>query len=313
MRNLICLVFVLFYLVLTPVSNAQNKMEGRISLSGAFALYPMAVKWADEFKKLNPKVKIDISAGGAGKGITDVLNNMVDIGMVSRDIYPEEMKKGAIPVAVCRDAVVAVINNLNPSVNEILHKGLSLETAEGIWITGRYKTWNQIYNSKSYAPIHVYTRSDACGAAEIWSKYFKAKQEDLLGSAVFGDPGLALAIRKDPVGIGFNNICYAYDFVTRHPFKGIRVVPLDLNKNGQIDPEEDFYDSLDQLIRAIGEGKYPAPPARELYFVVSGKQKNKAATEFLKWILTEGQKYVNESGCINLSEERLTAELKKIN
>jgi len=56
----------------------QSKLEGRLSLSGAFALYPMAVKWAEEFKKANPAVKIDISAGGAGKGMTDVLNNMVD-------------------------------------------------------------------------------------------------------------------------------------------------------------------------------------------------------------------------------------------
>ena len=63
---------------------SQGKLEGRLSFSGAFALYPMAVKWSEEFKKVHPDVKIDISAGGAGKGMTDVLNNMVDIGMVSR-------------------------------------------------------------------------------------------------------------------------------------------------------------------------------------------------------------------------------------
>jgi phosphate transport system substrate-binding protein len=288
-------------------------MEGRISLSGAFALYPMAVKWAEEFKKINPRVKIDISAGGAGKGMTDVLNNMVDIGMVSRDISPEELKKGALPIAVCRDAVVGVVNSLNPAINEIMNKGLTAEKAGGIWFNGTFKFWNQLYAIKSAAPIHAYTRSDACGAAEIWSKFFKAKQEDLLGSAVYGDPGLALAIRKDPVGIGFNNICYAYDFVTRKPFKGIQVIPLDLNKNGKIDPDENFYDTLDQLIRAIAEGKYPSPPSRELFFVVHTQPKNKTAAAFLKWILTTGQKFVAESGCINLSEQQLAEQLKKIN
>ena len=30
-----------------------DELEGRISLSGAFALYPLAVKWAEEFKKLH--------------------------------------------------------------------------------------------------------------------------------------------------------------------------------------------------------------------------------------------------------------------
>ena len=48
----------------------QKKLEGRLSFSGAFALYPMAVKWAEEFKKINPGVKIDVSAGGACSGFT---------------------------------------------------------------------------------------------------------------------------------------------------------------------------------------------------------------------------------------------------
>jgi len=43
----------------------------------------MASKWAEEYTKLYPNIKIDISAGGAGKGITDVLSGMVDIAMVS--------------------------------------------------------------------------------------------------------------------------------------------------------------------------------------------------------------------------------------
>ena len=30
--------------------------------------------------------------------------------------------------------------------------------------------------------LHVYTRSDACGAAETWAVFLGKKQEDLLGS-----------------------------------------------------------------------------------------------------------------------------------
>src|SRR3954466_3461557 len=85
-------------------------IEGTISLSGAFALYPIAVKWGEEFKKLHPNVRFDISAGGAGKGISDAISGLVDLGAVSRDIYPEEIKKGAFPIAVTKDAVVATVN-----------------------------------------------------------------------------------------------------------------------------------------------------------------------------------------------------------
>jgi phosphate transport system substrate-binding protein len=295
-----------------PKSYSQEKKSGQISISGAFALYPMVIRWADEYKKINPGVRFDISAGGAGKGISDALNGMVEIGMVSREIYPEEIKKGAFPIAVTKDAVVAVVSELNPSINDILSKGLKKDAANNIWITGRYTTWAQAFGAKA-APIHVYTRSDACGAAEMWAKFFGKKQEDLLGVGVFGDPGLAQAVKKDPLGIGYNNIGYAYDATTRKQIKGLRVVPIDLNNNGKIDSDEDFYTSMDNLINAIASGKYPSPPSRELYFVMKGSPRNnKVVTDFIRWVLSDGQKYVNDAGYISLSKERIETELKKL-
>ena len=156
----------------------------------------MTVKWAEEFRKINPDVRIDISAGGAGKGIADALSGMVEIGMVSREIYPEEIKKGAFPVAVTKDAVVAVMSESNPAINDILSKGLKKDAGNNIWITGKIHIMGTGFNIKSSSPIHIYTRSDACGAAEMWAKYFGKKQEDLLGVGVFGDPGLAQAVKK---------------------------------------------------------------------------------------------------------------------
>jgi phosphate transport system substrate-binding protein len=307
------LIIILFSLLTVPKSYSQEKKSGQISISGAFALYPMVIRWADEYKKINPGVRFDISAGGAGKGISDALNGMVEIGMVSREIYPEELKNGAFPIAVTKDAVVAVINESNPSLNEIMIKGLKKDAANNIWITGRYTTWAQAFGAKSASPIHIYTRSDACGAAEMWAKFFGKKQEDLLGVGVFGDPGLAQAVKKDPLGIGYNNIGYAYDATTRKQIKGLRVVPIDLNNNGKIDSDEDFYTSMDDLIGAIASGKYPSPPARELYFVMKGSPKNnKILTEFIRWVLSDGQKFVKEAGYISLPKERIELEQKKL-
>lgn len=292
---------------------AQDKLSGQISISGAFALYPMTVKWAEEFRKIHPGVRIDISAGGAGKGIADALSSMVEIGMVSREIYPEELKKGAFPIAVTRDAVVAVMSEQNPALKDILAKGLRKDAGNNLWISGKYKSWSQAFSVKSGAPVHVYTRSDACGAAEMWAKYFGKKQEDLLGVGVFGDPGLAQAVKKDPLGIGFNNIGYAYDATTKKQVKGLRVIPLDLNNNGKIDPDENFYESMNDLITAIASGKYPSPPARDLFFVMKGNPKNnKVLTEFIRWVLTDGQKFVHEAGYIALTKDKIAIEQKKI-
>jgi phosphate transport system substrate-binding protein len=316
MTKKICMGFlvilVLFFGIKQKPAISQESLKGTITLSGAWALYPMAVRWAEEFRKIYPDVRIDLSAGGAGKGITDALNDMVDLGMVSREIYKEELNKGAYPIAVTKDAVVPVINASNPSLNTILSKGLKKDAGNNIWITGMYKTWAQAFGIKGTTPVHVYTRSDACGAAEVWAKYFGKKQEDLLGSGVYGDPGLALAVKKDPLGIGFNNIGYAYDNKTKKQLSGIRVLPIDLNNDSKITPDEDFYDSMDDLITAIATGKYPSPPARDLYLVSHGKPQKELVIKFLNWVLTEGQKYVNESGYITLSKEKIAGELKRI-
>ncbi len=298
----------------TPNSNKPIPAgpEGTISISGAFALYPMMVKWASEFKKLHPNVKIDVSAGGAGKGMTDVLSKMVDIAMVSRDVYPAEIKKGAFPIAVTKDAVVPVISATNPALKEILAKGIKKDVAMNIWITGKFTTWGQALALKNKYPIHVYTRSDACGAAEVWAKYLGKKQEDLNGTGVFGDPGLAMTVKKDPLGIGYNNIGYAYDAKTKKPNPGICVLPIDLNGNGKIDADENFYGSLDNLVNAILTGKYPSPPARDLLIVTNKKPANPIVVEFIKWILKDGQKYVHESGYVSLSKEKIEVELNKL-
>lgn len=316
MRKIFIYVFVsaIFGATLSKQTFAQTKdeLKGNISISGAFALYPLTVKWAEEFRKIHPAVKFDISAGGAGKGMTDALAKMVDIGLVSREINPEEAKKGAFGIAVAKDAVVPTVSAKNPVINDILTNGLDRESAVNIFVSGKAKTWGQALGTNSKIPIRIYTRSDACGAGETWAKYLGKKQEDLLGVGVFGDPGLAQAVTKDVQGIGYNNIGYAYDAKTKQLNPGIKVVPLDINNNGKIDPDEKFYDTMDQIVNAIASGKYPSPPARDLYFVTSGKPVKKELAEFIRWALTDGQKYVLENGYINLSKEKLDAGLAKI-
>lgn len=289
-----------------------NGLKGEISISGAFALYPLVVKWADEFKQENPGVRIDISAGGAGKGMTDVLANMVDLGMVSREIYDSEIQKGAFPIGVAIDAVVPTLNEKNPLINELLQKGLTLEMAQEFWLKEKNWTWEQFLGRQGNTSARVYTRSDACGAAETFAAWMGAKQEDLTGTAVFGDPGLAQAVQNDVLGVGFNNLSYAYDEKSRKPNKGLVIFPIDVNGNGQVDPEEAFYDTKDNIIKAIAEGKYPSPPARELYLVSKGKPQKPEVLAFLEYILTKGQELNIPLGYIDINQDNLNASLKKL-
>jgi len=67
------------------------------------------------------------------------------------------------------------------------------------------------------------------------------------------------------------------------------------------------------MVEAIAAGKYPSPPARLLHLVCQGKPKRKVVAEFIKWTFTDGQQYVEESGYINLSQEKIQQELEKLN
>jgi phosphate transport system substrate-binding protein len=289
----------------------QN-LQGTITISGAFALYPMVMKWSEEFRKFYPQVRFDISAGGAGKGIADALADMVDIGMVSREIHPVEIQKGAWFIPVTKDAVVPVINQGNPLLKELLKKGIKKADFMRIWLNEAPPTWNELSATKGNVQIHVYTRSDSCGAAETWALFLGKKQEYLLGIGVFGDPGLNEVVHKDVLGIGYNNINYAFDATTLKPMTGTAILPIDLNENGRIDADENFYDHRDTMVKAIADDKYPSPPARDLYFVCHGRPQKQLLVVFMKWVLSTGQKFVSEAGYIALPVVKLTQGLSKI-
>jgi phosphate transport system substrate-binding protein len=318
-RNLTTLLVPLIILALLVTGCGQSAigaqeastLKGTITVSGAWALYPMMVRWGEEFQKLYPGVKFDISAGGAGKGMADALMGAADIGMVSRVIYPEEEEKGAFWVSVTKDAVFLTVNEKNPVWQALRQMGVTRETLIGIYITGEITTWGQVLGRPEVTDsIHIFTRSDAAGAPDTWAAYLGKKQEDLLGVGVYGDPGVLEAVIKDPLGIGFNNLNYAYDAQTGKPVAGARVVPLDVNGNRQVDPEE-IYDTKEQAVNAVNMGYYPSPPARDLNLVTKGKPTGLVKT-FIEWILTDGQKYEDEVGYIQLAPEKLDQELKKL-
>jgi phosphate transport system substrate-binding protein len=295
-----------------PQAPAPAPLQGKISLSGAWALYPMAVKWAGAFRKIHPGVTIDIQAGGAGKGVADALTGMVDIGMVSRDIDPAETAKGAFPLAVTKDGVVATISARHPLLDVIRARGLTRAAFIDIWIAGRPLTWGQALGTADKMPVRVFTRSDSCGAAETWAAFLGARQEDLGGIGVYGDPGLADAARRDPLAIGYNNINFAYDAKTLKPIDGLAIVPIDLDGNRRIDAAESVYATRNDITRAIAANQYPSPPARDLYLVTKSRPQKPVVAAFIRWVLTDGQAFVPETGYIPLAPARLKAELARL-
>ena len=311
MKNVILIYFLLLIFIISSCTS-EKKKERTISLSGAFALYPLAVKWSEEYQKIHPELRFNITGGGAGKGMADALAGVVDLGMFSREITQEEKDKGVWWVGLTIDAVLPTISDQNPYLEILKNRGMTKKEFQKIFIENSITDWGELLSVPEKKDLMVYTRSDACGAAETWAKYLGGKQENLLGVGIYGDPGLAEAVAVDPAGIAFNNTIYVYDINTGKKRPGIEVIPIDINENGRIDPEENFYDDHTLVLKAIADGVYPSPPARELYFISNGKPAKIATLEFLKWTLTDGQQYVKEAGYVPIDHEKIDGYLEKL-
>ena len=306
MKRSLLILFVLgSVMVHRSAAFAADGLSGSITISGAWAIYPTVVAWAEAFQKKYPGVRIDVSAGGAGKGAADTITGLADIGMVSRDPDPAELQKDIRAVYILKDAVFPVISEKNFYLQELSKRGIKHQTLADIYIEGTLTRWGQMVETKADKPLHVYTRSDSSGAAASWAAYFGKKQEDLRGVGIYGDPGLLDAVKRDPVGIGYSNFGFIF---TREGqlLPGLKVLAIDVNENGKVDPDE-VYETRVQAVTAIASGRYPA--TRKNYFFI---RKNAAPLvgEFIRFALSEeGSRIVDEVGA---SLPLLPAERDKI-
>ena len=291
---------------------SEEQLSGTISVSGAFALYPMMTVWAEEFSKVHPDVYFDVQGGGAGKGMTDTIAGAVDIGMISRSIKEEETAQGIFWVSVTKDAVFPIINSENPVAAQILEKGISQEIFNKIYITEEIKTWGEVVGDPTITEeIHVFTRSDAAGAAEQWAKFTGgAAQEDLKGIGVNGEPSILDTVIKDPMGIGYGNLNSIFDLSSGNLVPGIIIPPIDIDNNGKAD-EIEIYTVKEDAFGAVANGTYPSPPARFENLATLGKPEG-LTLEFIKWILTDGQQYLESAGYVPLTAEQKAESLEKL-
>ncbi len=293
-------------------ASGTDQLSGTISVSGAFALYPMMTVWADEFSKLHPDVQFDVQGGGAGKGMTDTIAGAVDIGMISRSIKPEEEAQDIFWVPVTKDAVFPMISDANPVKDQILAKGISQDIFSKIFITGEIKTWGEVIGDASVTDqINVYTRSDSSGAAEQWAKFAGGKaQDELKGIGINGEPAMVDTVLKDPLGIGYGNLNSIFDLSSGNIVTGIAVPPIDINANGQADAEE-IYKVKEDAFNAVANDTYPSPPARFENLATKGKPTG-LTLAFIQWILTDGQQYLEQAGYVPLTAEQQAESLAKL-
>lgn len=99
-------------------SYEASGLKGTITLAGSTSVSPVMEVLADNYKKLNDGVEIEIQQTGSGAGIQSTIEGVCDIGMASRALEDEESKEGLESQQIALDGIAVIVNNDN-SVDEL--------------------------------------------------------------------------------------------------------------------------------------------------------------------------------------------------
>lgn len=283
-------------------SQDNPSLKGSMTISSTPDLYNIASKWASEYSSINPKLKIKVvSLMDAATGT--MANAGKNLAFVSNDYNTEGSQWKMV---VGRDVIVPVINSKNPFLNEIVRQGISAEDFSRIFKNPERRTWATLLEGGQNVPVDFYLIDNESIKSTI-ANFINQNTTSIDGIKVATGPEMVAAIQKDPNAIGFCKLSDIIDPSGQNLVSQISLLPIDKNGNGKMDYIEKIYDNLAGLSRGIWIGKYPKALCRNLYASSSVKPTNDNEIAFLKYVLTSGQPYLDQSGFNSLvNSERLS-------
>jgi len=296
-------------------------------LSGAGATFPAPLyqRWAVEYNKQVPSIKVNYQSVGSGAGVKNFLQGVVDFGASDAAMTDEEMAKaprGAVLVPATAGSVVLAYN-----LEGVPNLKLTREAMAGIFL-GTIKKWNDpaIVSANPDVPlpaqaINVAYRSDGSGTTFVFTQHLAAISPEFdeqvgfdksvtfpVGVGGKGNEGVTALVKQTAGTIGYVEFGYAEqnklsvaslqnksgNFVAPTPESGAAALAsVELPENLRIWPVD--------------------PDAPEAYPITTfswlllaqkydDAAKLKALKDFVTYGLTEGQSYAIELGYIPLPE-----------
>ncbi len=141
-----------------------KEISGSLVVSGSSAMQPLVAAAAEEFMANNPKVDVQVNAGGSGTGLSQVAEGSVQIG--NSDVFAEE--KEGIPADQLVDhkvAVVGITAAVNPDVGI---KDISKDNLIKVF-TGKITNWKDVGGKDQ--KIVLVNRPDASGTRAVFNKF----------------------------------------------------------------------------------------------------------------------------------------------
>jgi len=321
MKKIITKIIVLC-MFLTYTIFAKQKEIVLLNGAGASFPYPLYSKWFYEYAKIDKTVNFNYQSIGSGGGIRQILAQTVDFGASDGCMSDEQLKQAPgkiLHIPMTAGAVVLIYNIPELKGKQLLK--LTSEIISKIYL-GKIKKWNdkliQAENPDLSLPnksIVVVRRSDGSGTTFIFTDYLcevSAEWREKVGKGTAvnwpvglggkGNEGVAGIVKNTPYSIGYVEISYAIqnnlDYAIVKNKDGYYVKPTVESITAAIENKtknmpDDYRVSI---VNAGGKNSYPI--VGFTWLLVYQKQQDKVRGEklvqFLKWALTEGQKYCAE-------------------
>jgi glycine cleavage system H lipoate-binding protein/ABC-type phosphate transport system substrate-binding protein len=304
MKKIVCFLTVLFLMsygsfsVMASVNPDETNSGDSIRVVSAPELLTLSEKWAAEYNRLNPDVKIKIvQADGKIPAATFFREGV--IGFVPDNYLAAAEIESAWKMVVGRDVIVPVMNANNPFLAEINDHGISAGSLKMFLSDPDSRTWGTLLGGVQKDKASYYMLNDP----SLTSNLSLFLEKDIVtegGTGVGNSDELIAAIRKDPYAIGFCRLANILDADNQAFTANIRLIPVDRNNNGTLDYNEKIYEDLGAFSRGIWIGKYPRSLVTNIYSVSGVQPTGVKETAFLKWVLSDGQKFLGNNGFSDL-------------
>lgn len=248
-------------------------MAATVTVKGSDTMVILTQRWAEAFMKKNPGIKVQVTGGGSGTGLSALINGTTDIATSSRPIKEAEaaklkslQKSEGTQTSVAKDGVAFYVAEGNPvSV-------LTVEQLKAIYL-GDITNWKElggpdarivVYSRESSSGTYVFVKEHVLGGGD-----YAASAQTLPGTAA-----VVNAVAREKFGIGYGGAAYA---------KGVKEVRIKVGAEEVLPSPEN-----------VKSGKYPL--ARDLYFYTRAKPAGELKTFVDFCLSTEGQAVVSQVG-----------------
>jgi phosphate transport system substrate-binding protein len=310
----------------------------QINGAGATFPYPIYSKWFSEYNKLHPNVQINYQSIGSGGGIQQVTKETVFFGATDGPMNEEQLKAAPgklLHFPTVLGAVVPVYNipNLKADLK------FSGPVLADIYL-GKVTKWNDPAIAKlnpgvtlPSTDITVTHRAEGSGTTYIWVDFLSKVSPEFktkvgvntavnwpTGVGGRGNEGVSGLVTQTPGSIGYVELIYAlqnkiaYGSVLNASGEYVKASVPAVTAAAAAAAANMPPDFRVSITNAAGMGAYPISSFTWLLLYEEPKDKAQAKVmvDFLKWALTDGQKYCADLGYAPLPESVVKLEMAAI-